>query len=108
LTKPGTARAQAAVAINSKSRFAFFEKDEEATSKAEAKFKDDRRQLRSIMVALQLPDRMKLNRLISSYIIDVSQVGKMNEANGLDLLSSSSGDESISENDCSDGLTDPW
>jgi len=32
----------------------------------------------------------------------------MNEANGLDLLSSSSGDESISENDCSDGLTDPW
>mmetsp|Transcript_17058 Transcript_17058/g.30939 ORF Transcript_17058/g.30939 Transcript_17058/m.30939 type:complete len:1118 (+) Transcript_17058:283-3636(+) len=109
LTKPGTARAQAAVAIHSKSRFAFFEKEEDAPIKVEEKFKDDRRQLRSIITVLQLPERMKLDKLIGSHILDVNQVGKVNEVNRLETSSSSSSDEDVSEKESiDDDLTDPW
>ena len=63
LIKPGTARAQASVAINSNLRLIFFEKEEEVTnSKDESKFKDDRRQLRSIVTTLHLPEKMKLGK----------------------------------------------
>lgn len=106
LTKPGTARAQAAVAINSKSRFAFFEKEEDTTSKAEAKFKDDRRQLRSIITALHLPERMKLDKLMGTFILDINKAGKASE---LDLLDPSSSDEDSSERETSnDDLSEPW
>ena len=101
LTKPGTARAQAAVAINSKSRFAFFEKDD-TDSKAEAKFKDDRRQLRSIITTLHLPERGNIGKLMGTYLLDVNQVGKGKD-NSFASMSSSS--EELSDDD---DLTDPY
>ncbi|KAL7544521.1 hypothetical protein ACHAWF_007899, partial [Thalassiosira exigua] len=106
LTKPGTARAMAAVAVNSKSRIIFFEK-EETTNKAEEKFKDDRRQLRSIINALHLPEQTKLNELIGSYILDINQMGKTKEAKRRE--SSSEDEEYVSEEENShDDLADPW
>jgi len=104
LTKPGTARAQAAVAINSKSRFAFFEKEEDTTSKAEAKFKDDRRQLRSIITALHLPERMKLDKLMGIYILDINKAGKASTSDP-----HSSGGEDNSERETSnDDISVTW
>ncbi|KAL9189729.1 hypothetical protein ACHAXT_009404 [Thalassiosira profunda] len=103
LTKQGTARAQAAVAVNAKSRFALFQKDEDA-KKAEAKFKDNRRELRAIIAALHLPERMKLDKLVGSYILDVDQVGKGKEA---DEGYSSSEDEYISDEEEEEDLTEP-
>ena len=58
---------------------------------------------------LQLPERMKLDKLIGSHILDVNQVGKVNEVNRLETSSSSSGDEDVSEKESiDDDLTDPW
>jgi hypothetical protein len=59
----------------------------DANSKAESKFKDDRRQLRSIVTAMHLPERMKLDKFVGTYILDVSKAVKLCE---LDLDDSSS------------------
>ncbi|KAL3806715.1 hypothetical protein ACHAXA_006528 [Cyclostephanos tholiformis] len=95
LTKPGTARLQAAVAIKSKSRQAFFEKKEQdLTSKAETKFLDDRKQLRSLINILHLPDSIKLDKFIGAHILDVSEAGRTKELE----LDSASSDSDVSEN----------
>jgi len=100
LIKPGTARAQASVAINSNLRLIFFEKEEEVTnSKDESKFKDDRRQLRSIVTTLHLQEKMKLDKFVGSYVLDVKKAIKSSE---LDLLDETSSEEEESVSECSD------
>jgi len=98
LIKPGTARAQASVAINSNLRLIFFEKEEEVTnSKDESKFKDDRRQLRSIVTTLHLPEKLKLDKFVGSYVLDVKKAIKTSE---LDLLDETSSEEEESVSEC--------
>ncbi|KAL7483484.1 hypothetical protein ACHAW6_009132 [Cyclotella cf. meneghiniana] len=113
LTKPGTARAQAAVAINALSRFVIFEKEGDAKEnrKPEEKFKDDRRQLRSITAALQMPASVKLDKFLSHFVMDVNKVGRGNDATVChNSLSESNG--SASENGYylseDENLTDPY
>jgi len=107
VTKPGTARAQAAVALHSKSRFIFFEKDETiANTSHEDKFKDDRRQLRSVATALQLPETTKLDKLMTDFVLDVSKACKSTEGSDRTALSSSS-DDYFSESSADNQLTDP-
>ena len=107
LTKPGTARALAAVAIHAKVRFNFFEKEEDVVhGKVESKFKDDRRQLKSIMAALQLPEG-RTDKFVGSYMLDVQKV-KTGELDLLDDSSSSEEEEDSYEIDSDDdNLTEP-
>ena len=59
----------------------------------------------AIIAALHLPDRMKLDKLVGSYILDVDQVGKGKEADKDD--SSSSDDEYVSDEEEEEDLTEP-
>ena len=62
--------------------------------------------IRAIIAALHLPERMKLDKLVGSYILDVDQVGKGKEAEKDD--SSSSEDEYVSEEEEEEeDLTEP-
>ena len=99
-TKPGTARLQAVLAINAKSRQAFFEKSEEdISSQAEKKFFDDRKKMRTLITTLHLPD-MKLDKFMRLYIRDVAKLGGPRD---LDLLESSSSDSDASDEEMSNG-----
>jgi hypothetical protein len=99
-TKPGTARLQAVLAINAKSRQAFFEKaEEDISSQAEKKFFDDRKILRCLITTLHLPD-MKLDKFMSAHIRDVAKLGGPRD---LDLLESSSSNSDASDEEMSNG-----
>jgi hypothetical protein len=95
--------------LHSCHRFVLFEKEDEATGKPTEKFKDDRRQLRSVTTALQLPTTLKLDKFINSYVLDVNKVCRGNDAQLKDE-SSSELEESFEEEYSSDdeNLTEPY
>ena len=94
-------------------RFILFEKEKDDTGKPTDKFKDDRRQLRSVANALQLPTSVKLDKFINHFVLDVSKVGRCNETQCQGESSSESGlDEYLlsQEEDCTsydENLTEP-
>ena len=59
----------------------------------------------AIIAALHLPERMKLDKLVGSYILDVDQVGKGKETDQEDL--SSSEDEYVSDEEEEEDITEP-
>lgn len=91
-------------------RFVLFEKEDDAAGKLVDKFRDDSRQLRSIVTALQLPSTYKLDKFAKKFVLDVNKACRVNEENVGDT--SSSCDEFVSgeEGDSSldEHLTDPW
>ncbi len=88
-------------------RCIFFEKDETTTNTAlEDKFKDDRRQLRAVATALQLPETTKLDTLMNRFVLDINKTCRNTESNVRSALSSSS-DDYFSDSSADDQLTDP-
>ena len=61
---------------------------------------------RSVITALQLPERMKLDRMKGTYILDVNKVGVAGEADRKE--SSSSSEEYDYDDSQDDNLTEPW
>lgn len=91
LTKPDTARFVAAKAVNSLSRFICFVKEED-DAKMENKFKNDRKQIRSVVQALHLPSGTTGKTFLGRWAHDVKS--NIRESN---LDSSSCDDRSISD-----------
>ena len=90
-------------------RFILFEKEDDGIGKPIEKFKDDRRQLRSVTTALQLPTTLKLDKFINDYVLDVNKVGRGNDVQ-LNHESSSSSELEDSFEECSsdnEDLTEP-
>jgi hypothetical protein len=98
LTKPDTARAEAAKAVNSLSRFIFFVKEEE-DEKMEKKFKNDRKQIKSVLQALHLPPGTTAKAFLGTWAHDVKSNSKSKESS---LDSSSCDDMSTTDDNGSD------
>jgi hypothetical protein len=96
LTKPNTARAEAARAVNSLSRFIFFVKEEE-DDKMEKKFKNDRKQIKSVLQALHLPPGTTAKTFLGRWAHDVKSNVKESS-----LDSSSCDDRSMTDDYGSD------
>ena len=103
LTKPNTARAEAARAVNSLSRFIFFVKEEE-DDKMENKFKNDRKQIKSVLQALHLPQGTTAKAFLGRWAHDVKSAKESS------LDSSSCDDGSMTDDSGSDNesLTERW
>jgi hypothetical protein len=90
------------------SSFIFFEKEAKENGKPEEKFKDDRRHLRSVTTALQLPTSLKLDKFITHFVLDVNKVGRGDATRS---KSFSESEEELSERECSseeEYLTEPY
>lgn len=98
LTKPDTARFVAAKAVNSLSRFICFLKEEDDV-KLEYKFKNDRKQIKSVVQALHLPSGTTGKTFLGRWAHDVKS--NINESS----LDSSSCDEG---NDVHENSTEQW
>eukprot|EP00985_Skeletonema_marinoi_P009812 scaffold4601_cov156-Skeletonema_marinoi.AAC.1 len=96
LTKADTARAQAATAVNSLSRFIFFVKEED-DAKMENKFKNERKQIKSVLQALHLPSGTTAKTFLGRWAHDVKSNVKESS-----LDSSSCDDRSMSDDYGSD------
>jgi hypothetical protein len=94
IIKPNTARSIAATAINSLSRFIFFVK-EEKDDKLESKFKNDRKQIKSVLEVLHLPIGTKAIDFLQQWVHDVKSNSK---DTGSDLDSSSCNDDDEESN----------
>lgn len=89
-------------------RFILFEKEDDGIGKPIEKFKDDRRQLRSVTTALQLPTTLKLDKFINDYVLDVNKVGRGNDVQLNHESSSSELEESFEEySSDNEDLTEP-
>jgi len=105
LTKADTARAQAATAVNSLSRFIFFVKEED-DAKMENKFKNERKQIKSVLQALHLPSGTTAKTFLGRWAHDVKSNVKESS-----LDSSSCDGRSMSDDygsDDNESLTGPW
>ena len=90
-------------------RFIIFEKEGDAkeNGKSEEKFKDDRRQLRSVTTALHLPTSLKLDKFLSHFVMDIHKVGRDNDPTLChDELSDSN--QSVSEDSDDENLTEAY
>lgn len=92
--KPNTARSIAVTAINSLSRFIFFVK-EEKDDKLESKFKNDRKQIKSVLEVLHLPIGTKAIDFLQQSVHDVKSNSK---DTGSDLDSSSCNEDDEESN----------
>lgn len=103
LTKPGTARCQAAITLKGSSRIIFFLQSSKENSFYEEKLKESRRQLVPLARALDLPENKTADTIVGKAMLDLNDVAEVNnqDRNGeiYHSQSSSSSEDYISESE---------
>ena len=102
--KPSTARFKAAIALNAKSRFIFFEKEKGSKCFLEDAFKESRKQLCAVASALHLPEEDAAEYIVNTTLLDLRDIQET-EDHHADVDESRYDDDvsSVEDSDIEDG-----
>ena len=102
--KSSTARFKAAIALNAKSRFIFFEKEKGSKCFLEDAFKESRKQLCAIATALHLPEEDAAEYIVNTTLLDLRDIQET-EDHHADVDESRYDDDisSVEDSDIEDG-----
>ena len=101
--KPSTARFKAAIALNAKSRFIFFEKEKGSKCFLEDAFKESRKQLCAVATALHLPEEDAAEYIVNTTLLDLRDIQETEDHHADVDESRYDDDSSVEDSDIEDG-----